>query len=909
MGLTGRTAECAVLDRLVSAVRGGESRALVIHGEIGVGKTALLDYAAEHAPGCRTVRAAGVQSEMELAFAGLHQLCGSLLDHATQLPGPQRDALHTAFGISSGPMPDRFLIGLAVLGLLAEAGADQPLICLVDDQQWLDVASARVLAFVARRLAAEAVGLVFATRVPAAELTGLPQLAVTNLRESEARTVLDASLTTPLDVRLRDRIVAETRGNPLALAEVPRALASPGLAGGFGLPGSVPHAGRIEEGFARRFADLPEPTRRLLVIASAEPAGDPTLVWSAAAKLGIGPDAATPAIEAGLADFDAYVRFRHPLARSVAYRSADVTERRAAHRALAEVIDPQLDPDRRAWHRAHAAPGPDDDVADELERSAGRAQARGGLSAAAAFLERATLLTIDPRRRATRALDAARAKAEAGALDAAVDLLAIAEAGPLDDFQQARLDLVRAQLAFVSSHGSDAPPLLLKAARRLGPIDAELSRATYLDAMSAAMFAGRLAASGGVLEVADAVGPAVHGLAGSRAPDLLLEGLAANYTDGYPAGLPILRKALTAFGAGLPSAGQLHWFWLACIAATHIWDDAGWQQLSDSYVEAAREIGALSELPLALSSRVVMLLLTGELTAAASLTEEIHAVTDATGSNFAPYAALALAAFHGNTAAAAALTESTVDDVTGRGEGLGITLAGWANAVLNNGLGRYDEAMDAAARATAFGADMGAATWAVAEFIEAATRCGMGQDAVDAHRRLAQMTDACGTEWALGIGARCGALLADDDAADALYREAVEWLGRTVLRCELARAHLLYGEWLSHLRRRSEARTQLHTALGMFEIMGMDAFAERARLELLATGESTSTRSPAPGTGGELTAQEAQIARMARDGLSNPEIGARLLISSRTVQYHLRKVFAKLGITSRSQLIRALPDA
>jgi DNA-binding CsgD family transcriptional regulator len=898
-----------VLDRLVSAVCGGESRALVVHGEIGVGKTALLDYAAEQARGCRVVRAAGVQSEMELAFAGLHQLCGPLLEFSAELPGPQRDALHTAFGISPGSVPDRFLLGLAVLGLLAEAGAERPLICLVDDEQWLDTASAQVLAFAARRLAAESVGLVFAARVPTAELTGLPQLAVTNLRESDARAVLDAILTTPMEARLRDRIVAETRGNPLALVEVPRALASPGLAGGFGLPGSVPHAGRLEEGFVRRFADLPDATRRLLLIASAEPAGDPTLVWSAAARLGIGPDAATAAVEAGLADFGAYVRFHHPLARSVAYRTGDLLERQAAHRALAEVIDPHHDPDRRAWHRAHAASGPDDGVADELAQSAGRAQARGGLAAAAAFLERATVLTVDPAKRAARALDAAAAKVEAGALDAAVDLLAIAEAGPLDEFAQARLDLVRAQLAFVTSRGSDAPPLLLQAARRLGPIDARLSRATYLDAMSAAMFAGRLAVSGGVTEVSDAVGPAVRGLATPLASDLLLEGLATRFTDGYAAALPILRKALTAFGNDLPAPQDLHWFWLACIAATHVWDDARWQELSANHVEAARNVGALSELPLALSSRALMLLLAGELAEAGSLVEEIQTVADATGSNFVSYAVLALAAFRGNQAEVATLTETTLGDVTRRGEGMGITVAEWSNAVFNNGLGRYEEAMDAAMRGAEFPADLSVATWALVEFIEAAAHSGMRREAFDAHRRLVEMTDASGTNWALGVSARCAAQLADGDGADALYQKSIEHLGQTCLRAELARGHLLYGEWLRHEQRRGDARMHLRTALGMFDAMGMDAFAERARLELQSSGESARTRSPAPGTGGELTAQEAQIARMARDGLSNPEIGARLLISARTVQYHLRKVFAKLGVTSRNQLERALTDA
>jgi DNA-binding CsgD family transcriptional regulator len=906
--LVGRRTECGVLDQVVKAVRAGESRAMVVRGEPGMGKTALLEYVAGQASGCQVARASGVESEMELAFAALHQLCAPMLDRLERLPGPQRDALRVAFGMSAGPAPDRFLIGLAVLNLLSEVAEGQPLVCLVDDQQWLDRASAQVLAFVARRLVAESVGVVFATRVPSRELAGLPELVVGGLRVADARALLDAVLTGPLDARVRDRIVAETRGNPLALLELSRGLTAPELAGGFGFPGAVALSGGIEESFRRRVGALPEQTRGLLLLAAAEPAGDPALVWRAAARLGIDAEAAAArAGEAGLVEFGVRVRFRHPLVRSAAYRSGSAQERQQAHGALAEVIDPELDPDLRAWHRAHAAAGPDEDAAAELERSARRAGARGGLAAAAAFLERAVMLTLDPAQRAGRALEAAQAKAQAGAFDAALDLLALAEAGPLSEFQRARVDLVWARIAFATSRGSDAPPQLLKAARRLEPIDVGLSRATYLDALSAAVFADRLASPGsGAVEVARAAAAAPPPLHAPRAPDLLLDGLAAYLNEGYAAGVPILQKALTAFGAGMSADEELRWLWLACIAAVHVWDDDRYAMLSDRHVRLARDTGALSELPLALTTRAYMRMFAGELTAAASVIEEARAVTEATGSDLAPYVALHMAAFRGDQAEASALIEATTREVTLRGEGLGITVAEWANAMLNNGLGHYQQAMTAAQRATGYQPFVPASNWALVELIGAAARSGMNEIAADALRRLAEMTSTSGTDWALGVEARSRALLSEGEAAERLYRESIARLGRTRLRPELARAHLLYGEWLRRERRPSDAREQLRTAHGMLEAMGMEGFAERARRELQAAGETARKRGSAT-SAVELTAQEAQIARLARDGLSNPEIGARLFISARTVQYHLRKVFTKLGISSRSQLDRVLP--
>jgi hypothetical protein len=542
--LRGRRRECDLLDQFLDAVRGGAGRALVVRGEPGVGKTALLDYLAEHASGCRVARAAGVESEMELAYAGLHQLCAPMLDRLERLPAPQREALRTAFGLGPGPPPDRFLAGLATLTLLADAAEEHPLLCLVDDQQWLDHASAQVLGFVARRLVAEPVGLVFAARGPSEELAGLPQLAVEGLEEADARALLAAALSGPLDARVRDRIVAETRGNPLALLELPQEVSPAELAGGFALPDAMPLAGRIEDSFRRRLEALPADTRALLLVAAAEPVGDPVLMWRAAGQLGIGIHAATPAAEASLLEVDTRVRFRHPLVRSAAYRSASLQARQAAHRALAEVTDPEADPDRRAWHRAHATPGPDEDVAAELERSAGRAQARGGLAAAAAFLERAALLTPDPDRRARRLLAAARAKRDAGALDATLGLLVAVEAGPLDAGSTAEVEHLRGQIALAQRRPGDAARLLLSAARRLEPLDADLARETHLEALGTVVWAGDLDSPGVLRAAAEAARAAPPGPDPPRAVDALLDGVALRLTEGYAAAAPTLTGAL-----------------------------------------------------------------------------------------------------------------------------------------------------------------------------------------------------------------------------------------------------------------------------------------------------------------------------------------------------------------------------
>ncbi len=909
-GLTDRRRERGVFDRFVEVVRAGESQVLVVRGDPGVGKSVLLDYLVGRAAGCRIARAVGVQSEMELAFAGLHQLCAPMLDHLEAIPVPQREALRTAFGLSAGPPPDRFLVGLAALSLLSEVAGEQPLICVIDDEHWLDHASAQALGFAARRLAADPVGLVFAARVPGDELAGLPELTVAGLQESDARVLLDSALTGPLDERVRDQIVAETQGNPLALLELPRGLTSVELAGGFGLPGAVPLSGRIEESFRRQFDALPPEARRLLQLAAADPSGDPVLVRRAAGRLGLPVQAAAPAVAAGLIEFGVRVRFRHPLVRSAAYRSASVRDRQEVHGALAEVTDPQADPDRRAWHRAQAAPGPDEEVAAELEHSADRAQARGGLAAAAAFLERSVLLTVDPARRAERTLAAAQANLRAGAFDKALEMLVTAEdggSGPLDEFASTRVHLLRGQIAFASGLGSDAPPLLLKAAKRLESLDLELARETYLDAWWAALYAGRLAGAGDLLEVSRAARALPRPAHLPRPVDLLLDGLTRLVTDGPAAAAPTLRHAASAFAsADISTAEGLRWGWMAQGAAYALWDYDGWRAILRRQVQLARDVGALDQLPIDLGALARHAAWSGDFGTAASLIAEADAVCEATGSRLAPYAALFLSSLRGREAEAVPLIESTIAEATAGGQGVAVTYASWVAAILYNGLGRYADALEAARQASQDTPELYVSMRALPELIEAATRSGNPQLAAGVLTRLAETTQAGGTDFGLGIEARSRALVSEGEAAEASYREAIDRLGRTQLRPELARAHLLFGEWLRREGRRADARVQLRTAHEMLAAMGAEAFAERARRELLATGETVRKRTLE--TLHELTAQEASIARLACDGRTNPEIGAQLFLSARTVEWHLRKVFTKLGVSSRRELHGALAN-
>jgi DNA-binding CsgD family transcriptional regulator len=856
---------------------------------------------------------------MEFAFAGLHQLCAPMLDHLDRLPVPQREALRTAFGLSAGPAPNRFFIGLAVLDLLSAVAEEQPLVCVIDDEQWLDRASAQGLGFVSRRLAAEPVGLVFAARDPDDELAGLPQMTVTGLRERDARALLDSVLTGPVDARVRDRIIAETRGNPLALLELPWGLTPDQLAGGFGLPGEMPLSGRMEESFRRQLGALPAQTRRLLLLAAADPSGDPVLVWRAAEQLGISAAAATPAVEARLVEFGARVRFRHPLVRSAAYRSASVQDRQQVHAALAEATNAELDPDRRAWHRAQAAAGPDEQVAAELERSADRAQRRGGLCAAAAFLERAALLTPDLVRRAQRMLAAAQAKYHAGALDAALELLVVARAGPLDAFRAAEVEHLRGQIAFDQQRGTIAPRLLLGAARLLDPLNASLAREAHLEAIMAATWAGDLGTPGGVPEAAEAALAAPPAPDPPRAADVMLDAIALRFTRGYAAAAPTLTRALELLLA-LDSSPDEARRWLRLVGArsastlmaVELWDFESWHALIVGQVQAARDTGAFVRLQFALTYLARAHLLAGELAAAAELLDEDRLIADATGNPPVAIDAMMLAAWRGREPEAAEVIEATLETAAARGAGILVDFADHASSVLYNGLGRHDAARDVALRA--FERDqLGFGPFIAPELAEAASRTGDQALVRAALDWLLERTRVTPTDWALGIQARLQALLSQGQAAERHYRESIDRLGRTPVRAELARSQLLYGEWLRRENRRVDAREQLRAAHAMLDTMGMEAFAERARRELLATGETVRKRAPqaagppADEAGNALTTQEAQVARLAYEGLSNPEISTRLFISPRTVQYHLRKVFTKLGISSRGQLHRVLP--
>ncbi|MFI6829856.1 ATP-binding protein [Kribbella sp. NPDC050241] len=898
--LRGRRAECAQLDRVVTGVRSGQGQVLVVRGEAGIGKSALLDYLAGHAGDCRIARAAGVEAEMELPFAGLHQLCLPLLDHTDQLPRPQREALAVAFGLEAGGPPDRFLVGAAALSLLAEASDLKPLLCVIDDAQWLDQASAQALTFVGRRLFADRIGLVFAVREPVTgpEWRGLPELIVARLSDADASALLESVVPGRLDEHVRDRIVAETRGNPLALLELPHGLTATELAGGFERPDARPLASQIEQNFTQRLRALPAETQKLLLTAAAEPVGDVPLLLRALGILGIPVSAAGPAETAGLFEIGRRVRFRHPLVRSASYRAATWADRREVHQAIAEAIDPGHDPDRRAWHRANGADGPDEDIAAELISSADRAQRRGGVAATAAFLQRATDLTPDPALRAQRAHAAAQVTLGAGAFETALKLLVTADEVSVSAVHSAQVNLLRAQIGFASGHTADSAHLLLGAARRFEPLDADLARDTYLDAMMAAMFAGRLAPGSPQTDVSRAARAAPPPTK-RRKHDLLLETEAVMFTDGYAAAVPLAREALRAFAdEQLAEPGDLRWLWLASRTAVDLWDDEYWDVLTARHIRIAREFGDLAGLPLVLNSRVFLHLFAGQFAAATLLVAEIRTISDATGLGLAPYGTLGLTVWRGDVAKATPLIAASLEDVRARGEGAGMSFTQWAGSFLMNGLARYPEALEFARAAAEDPKDLGVANWALPELVESATRCDRTDLASDALDRLSGMARASGTNWALGLLARSRALMATGQESD--YEEAIALLGRTRARVDLARTHLLYGERLRREGRRQDARTQLRTAYEMFTAAGADVFVERTRGELAATGEVVNGVTRRAGDG--LTAQEAHIAELAGTGLTNAEIGAKLFLSQHTVEWHLRKVFTKLGITSRRQL-------
>jgi DNA-binding CsgD family transcriptional regulator len=906
-GLIGRRLELDAVAAVVEQARAGRSSVLIVRGEPGIGKSVLLNDVARRAEGFVIARVAGVESEMELPYAALQQLCRPFSEGVAGLPPAQRDALDAAFGLTAGPPRDRYLVGLAVLQLLAVFADDHPVLCVIDDAQWLDRVSVQAIAFVGRRLLAEPILLVVAVRDSAdvGDWAGLPELRLNGLDDADAAALFDSVVRGPTDPRVRDRIVAESRGNPLALLELPRAWTMAELVEGIGAAGAGQLTGHLEEGFAQRLRSLPTHTRRLLTLAAAEPLGDPALLWRAADQLGLGLDAASAAEATGLIEFGAKVCFRHPLVRAAAYRVASSRERLDVHAALASVTDPILDPDRRAWHRANSTVAQDDEIADELEQSAARAKSRGGLLAASALLERSALLTRDAGARADRTLSAAQAKRDAGALDEALRLVSAVEAEPASDLRRASAEHLRGQVAFDQQRGADAARLLLSAARRFEPFDLLLARDTYLEALSAAIWEGGPGGDANMAAAATAAREAFSSGDATRSIDLMLDALAVRLTEGYVAAAPLLTRALAA--AKTPdhcAHGPDRVLWMAgnCAAgliASEVWDcDAG-RMLAERRVRLAREAGALVQLQFALNFLANRLVLEGDLEAASALVDEDEQLSQMTGVPPVGYTRLILDGFHGDEAQASALLAATVDDAAAGGQRRIVTFANYAAAVLHNGLGHHVRALECARRV--FQRDvLGYQTLAAPELAEAASRCGDDVVLAEIRAWVSERARATPTDWALGIDARIRALASAGSVAESGYRDSIERLSKTSLRVELARSHLLYGEWLRREGRRGDAREQLRIAHDMLAAMGLAAFAERARRELLATGEKLRRR--AEPAAGALTAQEMQIARLVRQGFSNPEIGTRLFLSPRTVEWHLRNIFGKLGVSSRRQL-------
>ena len=876
---------------------------LVIRGEAGVGKSTLLRYCAEHASEFQIRRATGVESEMELPYAALHQLCAPMLDGLPALPQPQQAALEVALGLAQGDPPERFLVALAALSLVSEAGAGQPLLCVVDDAQWLDTASRQAFGFMARRLLADPVAMVFAVRTPAQErdLDGLPVMLLEGLADSDAQALLDSVILRKLDGNTRDRLLAEARGNPLALLELPHRMSPAQLPGALGHLAAHELPTSIEASFIQRLDTLPDEARLLLLVAAAEPADDSRLLWDAARQLGIDVSAASATEATGLLTIDEHVRFRHPLVRSAAYRSASPHDRRRAHLALADSVDASRDADRRAWHLAAATAGPDEQVAQELEASADRARARGGLVAAAAFLRRSVVLTEDPDHRAERALSAARASLHAGQFDAALDVLATAENGALDRRQQGRVELLRGQVVLASGAAGRATGLLLAAAQRLEPIDPELAREAYLDAWSGAVFAGTMTDTT-MRDVSYAVKASPLFVGKLDGADLLLVGLSSLMIDGRAAAAPTLRSAVRAFlDEPLAADKGMRWSVIASSVAVELWDYSSWEATLSRQMQVARETGALAALAINLSGVGVLLSWSGDLDGAARVGSEMAAICEATGTQIAPYGGMLLAALRGRESESVATLESVGARAAADGDGAALQCMDWAMAMLCNGLGRYEEGLEAAQRAWETWPDWLVSVFALVELVEAAVRLERTDIAVAALERLVASTQVSGSEWALGIAARSTALLEDGAGAETLYQEAIEHLETTPLRPELARAHLVYGEWLRREGRRVDARAQLGLAHSMFTAMGAEAFAERTRLELAAAGDRVAEKRTEH-TRSELTVQEAHIARLAADGRTNVQIGTQLYLSRHTIEWHLRKVFHKLGIRSRWEL-------
>lgn len=905
--LIGRQDEQQRLAELCDRARLGESGVLVVHGGAGMGKTALLADMVTRIDGLRTIAISGAESEMELAYSGVQQLCAPILAHIDRLPDPQKNALRVALGLREGVAPERLLVNLAILTLLGDAGAQRPTVCVVDDAQWVDRASLQALTFAARRLLADQVVMVFANRTPGAdrELTGLPELKLDKLAHVHADALLSEVMPGQLDHSVRENILVEADGNPLALLELASAMAPAVLAGGYGLTAATSIENRIEREYDQRLQQLPPATRTLLLIAAAEPTGNPAWLWAASSRLHLDAEASAPAERSGLITVESRLRFRHPLVRSAVYRSASVTERRQVHATLADVITGPAADEYRVWHRAHSASAPDEAIAVELVGSAERARRRGGAAAAAAFLAYAVELTPDPGRRAERALNAALCKLDAGDPEAAALLLAAA-GGTDNELLDARTDLVRAKIAFATQRGRDAPPLLLAAAAGLRSLDARLARDTYLEALVAGMIVGRLhsdeSTSAAAIAAAARAAPAPPGP--PTAADLLLDGIVVRLTEGHAAGAPLLQRAIAQYvredEAGIADP-RSHDITLRVLL--DLFEQDTYSSLNSRQLELLRAAGELTVLPAALTTYAGVCVTSGDFARAAELLLESEAISTATGAP--PHRSIQtyLAACRGQEQRAKQLAHATIRGATARGEGSEIVVVLFSLAILHTRLGQYDEALTACTTALQYD-DMGMYGHVLNETVEAAVRSGNTSIARTAAAQVIERADATRTSTSLGYAARARALTTDGTAAEHEYRIAISELERSPLRVMAARSHLIFGEWLRRANRRTEARAELRIAHEMFLRMGADGFAERTRRELQAAGE------PLRNERGDssvvaLTTQESYIARLAGEGYTNSEIASHLFISPRTVEWHLSKIFAKLGVSSRRELRRS----
>jgi DNA-binding CsgD family transcriptional regulator len=909
--MLGRDDERSAIDDVLTAARGGRSGALVFVGDAGMGKTTLLDHAVATATDFRITRIAGIESEAEFGFATLHRLLLEFLDRLEELPDPQRDALGSAFGLVDGPPPDRFLVGLAALTLLAAVAMERPLLCVIDDAQWVDRESLDTLAFVGRRLYADRMALLFAVRPEPGRqvhLEGLTDVPVGPLGEQHTLELLASVASGPVNVEVARRIVATTEGCPLAVTELARNLTAAQLGGGDVLPDPLPLSGRLERHYIEQVRRLPSDTQLLVLLAAAQSSGDQAALWRAADELGISRDAATPLDDGDLVDLGNRVAFRHPLIRSAVYGGAGAGARRRVHAALARVSDRASELDSHARHLAAASLGPDEEVASELERAALRAGDHGRYAAHAALLTRAAELTPDRERQVDRLLAAAQLHLTAGSPSRARAALDDVRAELADPRRRAQATRLRAALGAYDMPAR-IPAVLLDAAEDLESLDPRLARDTYAEALEASLVS---------CQITTGTTPEAIARAALRAPsdksgdvtmaDLMIDAFGTRLGVGYVEAVEPLRRFVAALLADDPAPrGFTRWSAPGSDAAAELWDADGYRGLLLRMEEDERERGGLDALRITLGGLGHCDMWAGRFASSEARHDEATAISTALGAPAFIWEMLKveLFAWQGRVAE----TRSIVEVLTAHGDrfaGVAVNLALVASTILDLGLGDYDSAL-ATARELFESDSPPQGTQILPELVEAAVRNDETSVARHARDRLAVRARASGSAWALGSLARSDALLASDDRAEALYQEALHQLGRTYVRTDLARVRLLYGEWLRRRQRRVDAREQLRIAHEMFSGMGANAFAERARSELAATGERVRKRAVA--TSRELTPQEAQIGDLAAAGATNSEIATRLYLSAATIDYHLRKVYRKLGVSSRRELRKVLPDS